>query len=422
MGEDLFAFLLADMAEGVVVVDDTEKVVFCSEPAVRLLGAPAGEPFDAVAYLEARDGESRRPTSASAPGALAAIRAALAGATSAPWVVAVGAPNDRRSISVSVRPRTAGDGSRQAIVFLRDVTPTRDMAETQADAARLSALVDHLSTAVLFEDGSNRVALVNRAYCKMFGLVGPDAIVGASDHVLPVIDPSAFFRLRDARRSARTAAPADRVELLDGRVLERDYVPVDVAGVVQGHFWCYRDVTERERAREHLAELSNRDELTTLYNRRGFVTLAEQWLRLAARTKRTPLLLFVDVNGMKPVNDRLGHAMGDRMLRDTADLLRATFRDSDIVARLGGDEFVVLAVDALPNHAALLQERLQRNIERFNQTVQRPFVVSMSVGVSVWDPAQPRSVAELLAEADARMYEAKRRRTPHPPVRTASGA
>jgi diguanylate cyclase (GGDEF)-like protein len=445
MGEDLFASLIAGMGEGVVVVDVAETVVFCSEAASRLLGLRSGGGADAIARIESLELRATGAHGFAGPGQ--AIRDALAGHAIeiGTAIVPAGGDAEERFVALAARPLPDGPGKRRAVVGIRDVThevrledrlrqnegratdpasapSPHDIAETQAAAARLTALVDHLSTAVLFEDASNRVVLVNRAYCKMFGVGEPSALVGGPVHVPPVLDASTFFRLRDARKTARVPALSDRVELLDGRVLERDYVPVDVASVVEGHFWCYRDVTERERAREHLAELSNRDELTTLYNRRGFVTLAEQWLRLAARTKRTPLLLFVDVNGMKPVNDRLGHAVGDRMLRDTADLLRATFRDSDIVARLGGDEFVVLAVDALPTHATLLSDRLQRNVERFNQHVQRPYVVSMSVGVSVWDPAQPRDIAALLAEADAHMYEAKRRRPQNEVLRAASGA
>ncbi len=306
-----------------------------------------------------------------------------------------------------------------------DVTQhKRDAAEMRAMTAKISALVDHVSTGVLFADSSNRVQLVNRAFCKFFGFAGPAEIVGSDaldDQRIPVLDREGFRRLRQRRMKEGVTALSDRIELTDGRVLERDYVPVDVEGVVEGHCWCFRDVTERERARAQLAELSNRDELTALYNRRGFITLAEQWLRIAARTRRTPLLLFVDVNGMKPINDRLGHAEGDRVLRDTADLLRLTFRESDILARLGGDEFVVLAVDALAEHVTLLVDRLQRNVKTLNETVHRPYRVSLSVGVSAWDPAKPRSVEELLAEADARMYEAKRRRLSSSTIRAVSG-
>jgi diguanylate cyclase (GGDEF)-like protein len=436
------------MAEGVVVVDDAGRLVLSNEAAARHLGVPPHDADGVVPLLDRLDAlEVCRPAPPGFQGVRDALLAAIHGIASCPWRAVVSDALDARILELVARPvprppaPVSERSPRRAALILRDVTRearleadvrereaaaagAREVTEAvgpKASAAQLLALVDHLSTAVLFEDAHGRVAFVNRAYHKMFGSAGSPDLAGAADHSSAVVDLGAFLRLRDARKRARAPALADRVELLDRRVLERDYVPVDVAGVVEGHFWCYRDVTERERAREHLAELSNRDELTALYNRRGFVTLAEQWLRLAARTKRTPLLLFVDVNGMKPVNDRLGHAAGDGTLRDTADLLRATFRDSDIVARLGGDEFVVLAVDALPTHASLLSERLQRNVDAFNETSQRPYLVSMSVGTSVWDPAHPRGIGELLAEADARMYEAKRRRRIDEPVRAALG-
>jgi diguanylate cyclase (GGDEF)-like protein len=223
--------------------------------------------------------------------------------------------------------------------------------------------------------------------------------------------------LRQRRVDEGVVALADRVELADGRVLERDYVPVRVAGVAEGHFWCLRDVTERERASSQLTELSNRDALTGLYNRGGFMTLAEQWLRIAERTCRAPLLLFIDVNGMKPINDRLGHATGDQVLRDIADLIRTTFRESDIMARLGGDEFVVLAVDASPERASLMSDRLQQNVRAFNAATPRAYRVSVSIGISIWDPTHPRSIEELLAEADAHMYAAKRQRLSNKTIR-----
>jgi len=332
-----------------------------------------------------------------------------------------------RAYSIHAVPVRDDDGVIVAGIALSyDVTEhKRDAAEMKAMSAKVSALMDHLSTGVLFADPSNRIQLVNRAFCRFFGFSGLSELVGCDsldDRWIPAVrDREAFRRVCNLRMREGIMALADRLELTDGRILERDYVPVDVEGVVSGHFWCFRDVTERERARAQLAELSNRDDLTALYNRRGFITLAEQWLRIAARTRRTPLLLFVDVNGMKPVNDHLGHAQGDRVLRDTADLLRLTFRESDILARLGGDEFVVLAVDAMTEHSVLLCERLHRNVNALNDTAQRPYRVSLSVGVSAWDPAKPRSVEELLAEADARMYEAKRSRHSSSAIRVASG-
>ena len=294
-----------------------------------------------------------------------------------------------------------------------DVTQHKhDVRENRALFAKMSTLMEHLNTGLLFEDAAGRVQFVNRAFCEMFGLADGAAIVGRhrNDPIrLPeVLDREAFARIRAQRIEERMPVVADRIFFVDGRIVERDYTPIEAAGVAEGHFWGFRDVTQRERARSRATELSNRDELTGLYNRRGFLTLAEQWLRIAARTKRTPLVLFVDVDGLKPVNDEHGHAVGDRMLRDTADALRKTYRDSDILARLGGDEFVVLAVDATPEHIPLLTNRLCGILAALNASGERPYSLSVSVGTATWDPSRPRSSEELLEEADQNMYEAKR--------------
>lgn len=175
-------------------------------------------------------------------------------------------------------------------------------------------------------------------------------------------------------------------------------------------------VIERERARlaleRHAAEiqmLSLRDELTGLFNRRGFLTLAAQQLKHLDRTGSSALLFFADLNGMKQINDALGHDAGDGALRALAHVLRGTFRDADVLARLGGDEFVVLAHSADPDTAEALTARLQANVARHNAaTGERPFRLSVSCGSAFYDGRHPRGLDEVLAEADARMYEQKR--------------
>ncbi len=439
MNAELFVAAVQGMGDGVIVVNAAGEYLLFNDEAKRLVGLPTEGDVDLAAWrksiaIYSADGRRLSPDQYPA-------QRVLAGEPSEQVPLVIRDEHGaERSICVTARVFEAPGAGRCSVAVVRDVTREkrlerqlhvsqmlleRDTLELRAMGAKLSALLDHMSTAVLFENAERRVEIVNRAFCKLFGLSDPSVILGALPqeraHIVRMADPEGFLRVKRRRVERGTSVHSERVDTADGRILERDYVPLNVEGVVEGHFWCYRDVTDRERARERLAELSNRDELTALYNRRGFVTLAEQWLRIAARTKRTPLLLFVDVNGMKPVNDGLGHAIGDRVLRDTADLLRATFRDSDIIARLGGDEFVVLAVDAMPEHAKLLCDRLDRNTRVLNEQGQRPYHVSISVGVSVWDPAQPRSIDELLAEADARMYEAKRRAKAQAAPAAASG-
>lgn len=174
------------------------------------------------------------------------------------------------------------------------------------------------------------------------------------------------------------------------------------------------ELTELEEARatlekhaQDLREASVTDELTGLLNRRGFSLIADQGMKAAIRNNQRLILFFVDLNGMKTINDTLGHEMGDRALMETAALLRQVFRGSDVIARLGGDEFVVLAIDAAPGSEALIASRLDAAV-REQGGPKAPFTLSLSIGSSIFDPAQPVALDKLLSEADARMYEKKR--------------
>ncbi len=176
-------------------------------------------------------------------------------------------------------------------------------------------------------------------------------------------------------------------------------------------------VVERERAREatlkwaeEIRNASIRDELTGLYNRRGFLELARHVIEQANRSHKSALLFFVDLNGMKQINDQLGHDEGDRALCDTGDALRATFRASDVVARLGGDEFVALLPEAGAAQLQLFATRIEAEIALRNGTANRAYRLSASVGGTAYDSSQPETIEALLVKADALMYEQKRAR------------
>jgi diguanylate cyclase (GGDEF)-like protein/PAS domain S-box-containing protein len=171
-----------------------------------------------------------------------------------------------------------------------------------------------------------------------------------------------------------------------------------------------RDVTDRKQQEEALRSLSLIDELTGLYNRRGFLTLAQQQLKLARRGHRDILLLFVDMDDFKRINDAHGHAVGDDALRRTSHILKKTFRDSDIVARLGGDEFVVLAADSSRDAGDIIVSRLRNELRERNERDGAPYRLSFSVGVARFDPDAPPSIEDLLTTADAMLYEQKRDR------------
>lgn len=171
-----------------------------------------------------------------------------------------------------------------------------------------------------------------------------------------------------------------------------------------------REIEERLHAEAVIRQLSLTDELTGLYNRRGFFLLAEQQLKMNRRTQSACCLLFADLDSLKQVNDSLGHEVGDHLITDAAQLLKHTFRDADIVARLGGDEFVVL-IPTCVNNSEEFYARLQANVDQFNQVCQSfgncSYQLSLSIGVHCTIITDDISVERLLAEADQLMYKDK---------------
>jgi len=167
---------------------------------------------------------------------------------------------------------------------------------------------------------------------------------------------------------------------------------------------------ERHRLQTEIHNLSMQDSLTGLYNRRGFLMLAEEQLKLVHRSQQGLLLFLCDLDGMKPINDTFGHIEGDGALIATAAILRGTFRDSDIIARLSGDEFVILAVGSLPASAERLQARLQANLNKHNAQSGHPYELSFSTGVAYAGTEGQPTVDELISKADQEMYAHKRAR------------
>jgi diguanylate cyclase (GGDEF)-like protein/PAS domain S-box-containing protein len=171
-----------------------------------------------------------------------------------------------------------------------------------------------------------------------------------------------------------------------------------------------QDITERKRAEAALQSLSLVDELTGLYNRRGFLAVSEQSLAEIRLNEKIAAIVYADLDGLKEINDSLGHHEGDRALARAAAILKDSFRSSDIVARIGGDEFVVLAALAHDESAESLSQRLQENFDASNASKVRPYNLGVSVGIAHFDDKQNHSIEELMAQADRAMYEDKRRK------------
>jgi diguanylate cyclase (GGDEF)-like protein len=243
----------------------------------------------------------------------------------------------------------------------------------------------------------------------------PDAIAVAQAirnlHDIPVVflttdnDPALLTRARTADPYGYLVKPLRMLELQS---------TIEIACQLHAK-------TQRLRAQsEELRNLSMRDDLTGLYNRRAFQEFGTMELRLAQRAGQIVVVLYVDVDAFKKINDRFGHAVGDQALRDSASVLRGTFRETDIIARVGGDEFAVLSIGGAPNSAESMMQRLTAALNHHNEIVERPYELRMSVGGLAVDAKQCRDFDTLIASADKVMYSHKRRK--RKPKTSADGA
>lgn len=170
-------------------------------------------------------------------------------------------------------------------------------------------------------------------------------------------------------------------------------------------------LAELNMAQESLRNLSLTDELTGLYNRRGFFTLAEQHIKASLRSGNEISLIYSDMDGLKIINDTLGHETGSEAIKQTANILQQTFRASDIIARIGGDEFVILESQIPSAGFGTGVKRLEDNISQFNKTSDYPFKLSLSIGATKICVEEDFSIQRFLAQADVMMYEKKRQKS-----------
>lgn len=252
---------------------------------------------------------------------------------------------------------------------------------------------------------------VNSALCHLFGY--------SRDELMerPLFELTHSADLRDESAPERMKVQSERYQL-DRRAVHRDgrefwvllsaSPVIDTSGQPRYYIVQIQDLTMRKSEEERLRTLSLEDELTGLYNRRAFLAMAAEQIKLARRQEHRLLLLFADVDRMKWINDTFGHMEGDRAIRAVASVLKQTFRESDLVARLGGDEFAILAADVPENDLQRLIQRLTAKLGEVNAAYRGlEYPLSVSVGSALLEPTDSMSVEQLIELADAHMYRVK---------------
>jgi len=331
----------------------------------------------------------------------------------------------------------------------------------------LQVFLEHIPDGVYFKDRESRFVRISRSLAARFGLKDPSEAIQKTDFDM-FGEEHAKQAFHDEQEIIRTGQPIvekeEKETWPDGRetwVLSTKLPLRDSQGKIVGTMGISRDITERKRVdgelqqyRVHLEELvasrtaqlvrtnellerdiaarklaehelalkahelaqsnailenlSLLDDLTGLYNRKGFLALAEHRVKLAYRSGEPFSVAFLDLDGLKGINDTFGHQAGNNALVDAANVLRDSFRQSDILARLGGDEFAVFIAEAEESKIAGIVGRIQQNLDACNSKSGCPFTLSFSIGIVSSNPDRHSDLETLLGRADKLMYEQKR--------------
>jgi diguanylate cyclase (GGDEF)-like protein/PAS domain S-box-containing protein len=290
----------------------------------------------------------------------------------------------------------------------------RLLEQSRQEQARMASLLSAMNIGILFENAENRVLYVNSAFRRIWlvrdnvelnGRLTRD-VLSYSGNVLA--RPDHFSKHVLYVMDTHEVSETFEIVMADGRVVTQLSYPVrDPEGRFIGRLWIYEDVTRERQTAEQLIYLAERDSLTGLYNRHRFQEELGRMMVEADRRNTFGALLFFDLDEFKYVNDTFGHRAGDAMLIRVAGEVSALIRRNEIFSRLGGDEFAVLLPDASEKEAMMLGERIVRAISqlpfRFEGQNMR---LTASLGIALY-PTHAANVEELIAHADAAMYQAK---------------
>jgi len=327
--------------------------------------------------------------------------------------------------STSSLPRRKKTRPRKSIV------PKTYREEFKASEQRYKDLLFHLPVGVYRTTPEGKIVAANPALVRMLGYQNEAELrhVNVKNLYVQTRDRAAHLRKLEKRltycsefklrrKDGGTIWGRDYPRAImgkDGKIVLCDGILVDIGAEIKSGERLKaameklaRSQREREAMIKKLEEASITDELTGLYNRRGFFTIGREYISLAARRKTKMFLLYMDMDGLKQINDTFGHHMGDQALLQLAEFMNRIFRTSDIKGRMGGDEFAVFPIDSSLAGVETALARLQKAINEFNAAAYKPFRLSISTGMAFFDPERPATIEDLLMRADKLMYERKR--------------
>ncbi|ADY14840.1 sensor domain-containing diguanylate cyclase [Sphaerochaeta globosa] len=273
------------------------------------------------------------------------------------------------------------------------------------------ALVENLPDGVCYASTEGTIVYANRSFSTLLGFSAHQVLSGLS--FLRFIHPDYrvlmedfLYRILQKDHSLSTI----QVQIMGSDAHERwmEIRWIDIP-VEEGAFLVIHDLTSYKTLQEELLLQALTDELTGLYNRRGFRMMAEQELKHCQRLKTEVVLLSIDIDTFKQINDTFGHDEGDRVLKSVAKTLQTSFRSSDIIGRWGGDEFLVLALDAPSGTVEMLTARFRQTLSDISQRQGLPCMIAVTIGSASSSKKAIPSLELLIQQADRAMYANKRR-------------
>ena len=293
---------------------------------------------------------------------------------------------------------------RQRITQLENQKQARETLRESENQYR--NLADNSLVGIYKTGLEGRIIYVNQALCRILGYKSPGKMM--SGDVLNKYRNRSDRNILIKKLKEKGRVGNFEVELVNNK---GETIIVLLSAVLDGDIisGMMIDITRRKKMEERLKEAAITDDLTGLFNRRGFFTISEKQCKLASRNRRGMALLYMDLDGMKTINDELGHKAGDQALVDIANILKESFRESDIIARIGGDEFAALLTElSEPDIEYLIAAHLQNNLRIHNKREDIDYELWLSIGIARYDPEHPCSIDALISRADALMYKDKK--------------
>lgn len=301
-----------------------------------------------------------------------------------------------------------------AIRMIEDITDRKRAEESMVRSRNFYlSMIDELPNPIRRTNADGKCDYFNKAWLAHTGRAMDQELDDAWAQSVHAEDRDRLLTLQSNSFSARSLYATEyRLRYYNGDyrwVVEFGSPFHEIDGSFGGYISSCYDVQDRKTFEEKLEVMSTTDELTGLLNRRGFFTLAQQQVKLANRNSKKLLLFYMDLDGLKKINDAIGHPEGDLALVEAATVLKELFRESDIIGRLGGDEFAVLLFESISSsdEQAILT-RLRETLRERNARPRRLYTLELSAGIKSYDPAHPCSLDELISRADTLMYKEKK--------------